>query len=257
MKYFLFLMIGIFGHGCAAKKLALENADTLIEYQITKRLPLYSTQKDELAKDVDSILNSTKSKVQEILPIIDELDFKNEEHFKDQYQKLEGFYRLRAKDFSVLTAKYLAKLDSKQQKKLFEKLDDENRDILEKEKEDRIDSVEDRFKSFLGSINSQQKQIVREYADYFHLRAKNRLDGRIKLHQDLKAVYNQDISESSKASLIQESLNKYQEESIVGNKNFEIMKKVVPTLEKKQREHFRKEAMEIKDLLKYFNTINY
>lgn len=257
MKLFHLILIAVLSYGCAAKKMAMENADTLISYQVNKRLPLYSAQKDELSKDIDKFLNETKPKAQNILPVIDDLNLKDPAKLDANYAKVEKFYKDLSNDFSSLLSKYLAKLDIKQQKDLFETLDDENREILKKEKEKRIDGIEDRFETFLGSINSPQKQLVREYADYFHERAKTRLDRRVKLHGKLKAIYNQDVSESSRRTLIEESMVEYQESALTGNKNLEILKKIIPTLTDPQREHFRKEAQEVKDVLRYFNSIEY
>ena len=247
MKLSLLLMITLLCYSCAAKKMAVQNADTLISYQVNKRLHLYSAQKDELSKDIDKFLNETKPKAQDILPIIDDLNLKDPSKLDGNYAKVESFYKNLAKNFSSIISKYLAKLDNKQQKNLFETLDDENREMLTKEKEDRIDGVEDRFETFLGSINSPQKQLVREYADYFHARAKARLDRRVNLHEKLKGIYAQDVSESSRITQIQEAIIEYQESAITGNKNLEILKKIIPTLTEEQREHFRKEAEEVKE----------
>jgi len=253
---FMFLII-LLQFGCTAKKMAVENADTLINYQINKRLPLYSEQKDQMNRDVDIFLNKEKPIAQEILPVIDAIDLKKPEKVEEQYKKLEGFFIRISKDFTVYVAKYMAKLDSKQQKELFSTLDDENREILKKEKEDRIDGLEDRFRIFLGSINGPQKQIIREHVDYFQDRAKLRLERRIDLHQKFRSIFQQDASEATKANLFQEAFAKYQEKSLEGNKNLELLKKVLPTITADQREYFRKEAAEIKDLLRYYNSIEY
>lgn len=257
MRVIVLIMVVLLGYGCAAKKLAVENADTLITHQITKRLPLYSAQKEQLAKDVDQYLDETKPMSQEMIPVIDQIDLKSTSNIESQYTKLEKYYKEISKSFSKLMSKYMAKLDNKQQKEFFETLDDENRQILKKEKEDRIDQVEERFEMFLGSINSKQKQLVREYADYFHERSKKRLDNRLELHQQFKSIYSHDTSESSKADLFQDQFVKYQDKSLESNKNAEILKKVVPTLTEGQREYFKEQAQEVKSLLKYFNSIEY
>ncbi len=257
MKFTLLMLIALFFCGCAAKKLAVENADTLISYQVNKRLPLYSAQEEELSKDIDKFLNETKPKAQEILPVIDELNLSDPTKLDAEYLKIETFYKTLSKDFSDLMAKYLAKLDKKQQKEIFETLDDENREILKREKEDRIDDIESRFETFLGTINSAQKQLVREYADYFHTRSKMRLDKRVELHQSLKSIYSQDVSEDSRNTQMKEAMAKYQSETMAKNKNLEILKKIIPTLSSKQREHFRQEAQEVKDVLRYFISVDY
>lgn len=257
MKMTIMFLIMLLGYGCAAKKLAVENADTLIGHQVTKRLPLYSTQKDQLSKDIDLFLNKEKPLAMDILPVIDQIDLKSPEKFADQYNKLEVFFKRVSKDFTAFMSKYMAKLDSKQQKDLFETLDDENREILKKEKEARLDGLEDRFKMFMGSINGKQKQILRDYSDYFQNRAKERLGRRVKLHERFRTIYSGDSSETSRTVAFQEAFNDYQDKSLEGNKNLEILKKLLPTVTVEQREHFRKEAEEIKDLLRYYNSIDY
>lgn len=257
MRVTLLFIILFLGYGCAAKKMAVENADTLINYQIGKRLPLYADQKTQLNRDIDTFLNKEKPVAQEIIPVIDDINLKHPEKIESQYKKLEDFFIRLSNDFTVLLSKYMAKLDYKQQKELFATLDDENREILKKEKEARIDGVEDKFRAFMGSINGNQKQIIREYADYFQDRAKERLNRRIKLHESLKLTYNKDLSESSRAGEFQEAFAKYQKDAISGNKNLEMLNKILPTVTPEQREHFRQEVQEIKDLLRYYNSIEY
>lgn len=257
MKMTVMFLIMLLQFGCTAKKMAVENADTLLRYQINKRLPLYSAQKDQMNRDVEIFLNKEKPVAQEILPVIDAIDFKSPEKIEEQYKKLEAFFLRISKDFTVYVSKYLAKLDSKQQKDLFNTLDDENREILKKEKEARIDGLEDKFKMFMGSINGPQKQIIREHVDYFQDRAKLRLNRRITLHQKFRSIFQQDASEATKANLFQEAFDEYQKKSVEGNKNLELLKKVLPTITPDQREYFRKEAAEIKDLIRYYNSIEY
>lgn len=243
--------------GCAAKQLAVENADSLISHQITKRVPLYSKQKDLLKKDIDQFLNDSKPLAQEILPVIDDIDLKNDEAVAEKYKKLESYFMDISGKFSAMMATHIAKLDSKQQKDFFNVLDDENRELLKREKEDRIDSIEERFEMFFGSIKGKQKQLIRENADYFHQRAKAKLDRRVKLHQEFRNIFEGDLSENGRAKLIQEAFVKYQNDTLKGNKNLELLKKILPTISKKQREHFRGQTREVKELLKYFLSVDY
>lgn len=258
MKMMFMLMFIVLFTGCAAKQLAVENADTLISHQITKRLPLYSKQKDKLNRDIDKFLNDSKPLAQEILPVIDDIDLKNEEAVSEKYKKLEAYFMDISKKFSAMMSSHIAKLDSKQQKDFFNVLDDENRELLKREKEDRIDSIEERFEMFFGSIKGEQKQLIREYADYFHDRAKAKLDRRIKLHQEFRNIFKaEELSENGREKLIQDAFIEYQNDTLKGNKNLEILKKVLPTISKKQREHFRGQTREVKELLKYFLSVDY
>jgi hypothetical protein len=243
--------------GCAARKMAVSNADHLVTYQITRRVPLYSEQKDLLSRDVEKFLNSTKPMAQEILPLIDEVTLENPAQVEAQYQKFQAFYQDLAQKFSGVMAKHMAKLDEKQQKDFFKNLDDENRDLLKKEKEKKIDQIEERLEMILGTVNAQQKQIIRDYNDYYRARAKDRLDRRLRLHQSFRSIYQQDISPDSREELIQESFVKYQEETLVGNKHIEILKKFLPTISKKQKEYFQNQIKEVSSLLKYFISTDY
>jgi hypothetical protein len=239
------------------KKLAVDNADNLLSYQIIRRLPLYSEQKDRLSKDVDGFLNQEKTVAREILPVIDDIDLSAPEKLDVPYLKFEGFYERVARDFAELLSTHMAELDSKQQKEMFEILDDENRKILSKEKEERVDDIEENFDRALGSITGPQKQIVRTYEDYFHGRARQRLDRRVKLHRELRDIFRQDASPASRKTQIEAAFREYQTDVLKGNKNLEILKKIVPTVTGKQREHFRAHVEDLRGLLKYYLTVDY
>lgn len=257
MKITLIFVLTFILSGCGMKKLAVDNADTLISYQVTRKIPLYSQQKEAFKKDLNELLNKTKPVAEELLPIIDEVDPKHPERLDSQYEKLESYYVKLAGDFSELISKYLARLDQKQQKDFFNTLEDENRDILKNEKKKTIDQAEERIKALLGSVNGKQKQIIREYEDYLASRNKARLDRRIKLHDQFRELYKQDVSVASRITSFQEAFKKYQSASLEGNKNLEIVKKFVPTISKSQREHFRNHVQDVKDMLKHYITVDY
>ncbi|WP_408096867.1 DUF6279 family lipoprotein [Peredibacter sp. HCB2-198] len=257
MRIATFFLIVLIGYGCAAKKLAVDNADTLLGHQVTKRIPLYSAQKNELGKDIDKFLNNQKPVAQEIVPVIDDMKLENEAKLEEHYKKLENFYRKIAKDFSNVMSKYMAKLDYKQQKEFFDEVEEENRQIVQKDKEERLEEIEERLERFLGSINTNQKQVITNYGDYFMEQTNKRVERRRKLHQKFKHIYAQDISPTTRQELFQEAFVEYQEEGLTSNKNLEILKKLLPTITKAQREHFRRETQGIKDILSYFLQVNY
>jgi hypothetical protein len=259
MKFspFLFILMVLLLPGCAAKKFAVKNADHLLTYQITRRVPLYSKQKAELTRDVENFLNNTKPEAQEMLPLIDEVNLEKSAQVEAQYRKFETYYQSLAKKFSTVVAKHMAKLDEKQQKDFFNNLDDENREILKKEKEKQIDQIEERLEMILGSISGEQKQIIRDYSDYYRTRSKERLDRRLALHQSFKTIYQQDLSPDSRQELIEESFAKYQTETLANTKNIEILKKFIPTVSNKQKEYFRKQIKDVKSLVKYFISTEY
>lgn len=257
MKYLMLLLLSCLLFACGPKKLAVKNADTLIVHQITKRVPLYSAQKDELAKDVDRFLVNKKPMVQEIVPIIDELDFKDSGRLESQYQTLETHYRKIAQDFSALMAKYLSKLDAKQQKEFISNLEDENKKIAVKVKRNPMSDIESRFKLFFDSISDSQKKLLNTYKDYFKARNELRLQNRLKLQEQIRGLTSEELSAESKQKMIQDYFTEYQKASLEDNKNVEILKKIAPTLSDEQRKYFKEEAQDIKETLKYFISVDY
>lgn len=241
---------------CGAKKMAIDHADTLLVHQITKRLPLYSQQKKELGDDVQKFLKDSKPLALEASPLLENIEV-NHEKVGPQYKRFEAFYMKLANRFSGLLSRYMAKLDAKQQKEFFETLDLENKELARKDKTDILESVEERFKYFMGTITEAQKQILVNYEEYFINRHKTRLKGREKLLNDIKLTYADDSSLATKTKTFQELMVKYQERNAEENKNAEILEKIVPTMTDLQKKHFHKETQEIKELLGYFMTVDY
>lgn len=256
MRITLLFVFAILLTGCGAKELVVKNADNVISYQITKRIPLYSEQKDVLKKDVDKFLNKTKPKAQDMLPVLDELNVTTP-NIDSQYKKLEAFYLDLSGDFSDMLARHMAKLDVKQQKTLFENLDQENREIKRRQSEKNLEKIEERVETILGTITKKQKEILTEYADYFQERKETRLQRRLKFHEELRQIYKGETSQDSKRVAIHDAFKKYQADALVGNKNLEIIKKMEPTLNETQREKLRLHIQEIKELVKYYMSVDY
>ena len=257
MKLLILVLVLFSLHSCGVRKLIVDNAAGLLSYQVTRHIPLYGKQKDDLGKDIEKFLNQSKPIANEILPVIDRIELNNHSEVEVLYKKIETFYDRLANDFSALMAKYMALLDSKQQKDLFEGFDDENRKISNIEKKKRLDDIEDRFKKLLGSMTGPQKQLIRDHEDFFLSRAKDRLKRRIQLHEKLRWIYKQDISLDSRTNEITDAFRSYQSSRTNGSKNLDILKSLLPTLTKNQKEHFRNHVEDIKELLKYFLSIDY
>lgn len=257
MKVSYFVLVAFLGYGCAAKKIAIDNADTLISHQVQKRLPLKSDQKTELEKDIVKFLNNEKSQVKTIIPVIDEITLESSSNTATQYGKLEDFFRLLSKDFSAMISKHMATLDQTQQAEFFKRLEKENKRILEKDKADRLDSIENYLEHFLGKINNDQLKIITSYGDYFVESAKKRVERRKKLQNSFRETYQKESSPENRERLFQEAFVKYQDEGFKSSKNFEILDKLIPTLTKEQREKFKSKAKEINELLNYFLQSEY
>lgn len=252
MRISFFTLAVLFGGGCTGGKLAVSNADRLLEYQVLKRIPLYSQQKISLSKDIDRFLNETKPMALEAVPVLDEINIEKKLSHEKQFYQLEAFYKRLVLDFSTVLSKYIALLDKKQQKDFLENLEFENLKMARKKAEDHFEEAKDRFIKFFGSITEQQKTLLLSFREYFHQRAEARLERRKQLHKDFFNIYAQDISYDSRKILIYEAFEKFQTEGLSNTRTLELIEKITPTLESHQKEHFRGKVQEIKSLLNYF-----
>lgn len=242
---------------CAGKQLAVNNADTLLEHQIKKRLPLYTAQKIELTKDVNKFLHEHKPLAREMLPMIDAINLEDPQKIDESYKKIVGFYEKIAGNFSELFAKHMATLDNKQQKEFFETLSDENRKIANVDEEEGLEKVNERFEKFFGSANEKQKGLLTKYASHFEERNKLRIERRRKLHQEFKDIYEGETSEGSKKKQFTQAFEHYYKNSMNHEKNIEMLKNLIPTLTAKQKEYFRSRTQEVKEILNYFLQADY
>lgn len=256
MRITLLFVFAVLLTACGAKEMVVKNADNVISYQITKRVPLYSDQKDVLKKDIDVFLKKTKPKAQDILPVLDDINLSGANIDKN-YGKLETFYLDLSDTFSDMLSKHMAKLDPKQQKTLFENLDEENGEMKRRKADKNLAKIEERVETILGTITKKQKELLGSYSDYFQARHQSRLDRRLQLHQTLKDIYKNEMSQDSRQKAIHEAFKRYQTQTLEGNKNIEILKKFEPTLNDSQKERLRRHIQEIKELVKYFLTVDY
>lgn len=244
-------------YSCAAKKIVVNNADTLLEHQITKRLPLYSKQKQVLSEDVSQFLKDQKPRAREVLPIIDKIDVNKPDDIDDHYKVLARNYDQIALDFSRLLSKHMAKLDSKQQKDFFDTLAQENRELKKKDPEERTEKIHERFENFFGSINEKQKQKITDLSEHFEERNKQRILRRIELHAKFQKIFQNDLSSGSRQDLFVKSYAEYQKKSVDHEKNVELIKAILPTVSKKQKDFFKARTREVKEILKYFLEASY
>lgn len=243
--------------GCAAKKLVINNADTLLQHQITKRLPLYSDQRSVLSEDISKFLNQHKPMAQKALPIIDAIDLKEPQKVGEHYRELAEFYDKVSLDFSELLSKHMSKLDPKQQKDFFKALDQENRDLKRKDSSDRMEKIQERFETFFGSISEKQRQELTELKSHFEERNKERIKRRENLHAKFREIFARDISVDTRQELFREAFKEYQLRSVDHKKNIQMIKELLPSISIKQREFFKKRTEEVKEILKYFLDASY
>lgn len=256
MKLAPLLLLSFLGFGCTAKKLTAQHADILLEHQIEKRLPLYLSQKKQLKKDVDSFLNEQKPFAREAIPIITSIEL-DVSKVDEQYGTLQALYKKLALNFSRLMSKYMAPLDMKQQKEFAKNLIKENEDIKSSKSDERMEKIQDRFETFFGTITDKQIEIFKTYNKYFEDRHLLRLSRRQALHNRFIEIYNMDIPEQSRKNYFYEAFADYQGNYPNGPKNIEIIKNIIPTLSRDQKEYFEDKTNDIKEILNYYLEIHY
>lgn len=238
---------------CAAKKLAVEHADTFIESSVEKRLPLYSAQKKELSKEVDEFLEKHKETGRKLIPLVDQINLDDPSKLDSLYNEFVTYYQKIATGFSQILAKHLSELDATQQKKMFEKLSSENKDLERKSPEQRAEGMESKAEQLIGTLTSGQHKFFKDHAGYFHEKAMAKLERRRALQAKLKEVLTQDISATSKREQIQEAFDKYQVASIESSKtNLPLIKTFMQTLNPRQKEAFRGRTQDLKEMIGYY-----
>lgn len=250
-------MVILTGFGCAAKKLAIDNADTLITYQIGKDLPLNSAQKDKLQKQVKTFLKDLRPMAYQMEDVLKKFDPKKLETVEPTYQDLEKQYLFITKNFSQLLAQSMAMLDKDQQKKYLEIQADKTLKLKKNKPSDRVSRHKKRLEQFLGKINNQQQEFLLSYNDYSEKRFHKRIERREKLQEIFKEIFKRSSDQSVKEQLFQEAFVNYQKESLEGNKNLEMLNSLIPTLNEDQIKHLNGKKEEIIDLLKYFRNKEY
>jgi hypothetical protein len=243
--------------GCAARKLVIRNADSIIEMAVRKRIPLSSEQRQELSRDIDQLLTQYKDEGRQLLPVVDEIDLSDPDKTEKHYLQLSGLYLQVARDFTGMLAKHLARLDSTDQQSFFKELTKENRELEKKQKKDRLKDFNGRFSWFFGSVSQEQKDLFNSYTGYFNQRYKLRLEERRQLQANLKSIYASVTQEEARRSAIHTALMDFQNNRVDDPTNLEIIKKFRPTLSTKQLQHLQDKKAEMKDIINYYIQVNY
>jgi hypothetical protein len=256
MKIVLCLCLAVLS-ACGPKQIAVKYADTYIESQIEKRLPLYDSQEEVLSKDIDKFLNEHKEKASQIIPILKKVDLDSPASLDEQYPEFQKAYLEIASNFSQILARHMSVFDKKQQRDFLKKMREENNDMFTKSRKERLEKVESRVRSLLGTVTDDQKKILEENRKVLDDQIVSRSERRSKLHKNFKAILEQEISNETKEKMIHEAFIAYQKESFADTRSIEITKKFMPTLKPVQKENVRIRLGELQEILNYFVETGY
>jgi hypothetical protein len=254
MKNFLSLLILLILSSCAAKKLAVRNADNLIQYQIEKKIPLYTAQKEKLGQDISRILTNLKPEVKKLIPLLKDVPLDRPEGFDSHYQEIDHLYHRIESDFTNLISKNLAQLDKKQQKDFLKNMADDNKEIADKSTKKKKAEMQKNLETLLGSVTDKQKEILGSYEEYFSKRSLGRIQGRETLLADFTKIYNGEVINEEG---FHQAFREYQK---ARNKDLElpsILKKFIPTLNPEQKMHLKEKFEEAESLVMEFLKTSY
>lgn len=251
MKLTLVLMILIVTHGCTFKKLAIQNAHQLIYFYSLKKLPLNKQQKHEYKEDLAKFINRHRSFIKEELSIVlNSINPEDLQKIENQYHKIESIYLNLAGNFSEILAGLIADFNDKQQTEFFKTLNEDNSKIRKKIEERDPSTLKKTFKMFIGNLNEKQISILRTYSLPLKEQSFKRLERRKNLHEKLKFILDQKNG-GERRTAIHEAFIQYQNEVIKESNYLEIIKSIIPTLDKEQIKHFKNYIAETKELIEY------
>lgn len=242
---------------CTAKKLVVKNSDSLIQYQVTKRIPLYASQKKQLSIDIKKFLNTHKKEANELKDSLDLVKIGDQSNFITFYQESETIYRKLAADFSYILSKQLAQLDKKQQLGFIQNIYSENKKILNKSTKEKVEETQERFSKFFGSITPNQKTIIESFSTDLTESKNMIIMRREDLAKRLLSIYGSENSTETKIKSIHEVLKSHIDSYLNSNKNFEMAKSILPTLDQPQKDNVKMKAEEIKEIINYYIQTEY
>jgi hypothetical protein len=256
-KIFPLLFILII-QACAFKSAAVGQLDTLIEYQTASRLDLYRYQKQQLEKDVATLLTQQQKSLSDVKKLLSSLDIQKQENLQTQWSELTLLYHRLALAYGEILSAHLASLDKSQQKTFFAKMKEENQEIKDRANGQTVDKLEERAEFFLGDINDKQKEVFKRYLPVIKLRAEARLKRRESLLKYFKKTFEQKQSTKLKKTQIYQAFVSYQDETLKSQQDtYSLIKEITRLADAKQIKTFSEKKIEAIELLTIFEKTEY
>jgi len=251
LKCLILLLIGPIFYGCAAKKLIVMNADTLLEHQIEKKIPLTTVEKSQLSKDIDVFLNTHKKTAAELITLSKSLEL-DKDQVEANYEKLNNIYRKVALDFSKIISHSLSSLNSKQQNEFFENLKKEDHKTAKVPLDEIIEKTLDRFEWIFGTISEEQKSILMGDKGEVVRRHQAHLKRREAFHQRLHEIFQQNATSIDREKVFNDSFTDLLDQYPDADKNKQILTLLVKSLGAEQKKHFQEKLQDLRELLSFY-----
>jgi len=206
MKIILKVTLVIFSimvAGCSSQ-LAYRYADWWIEGQILDYLDLNRQQKKRLSLEIDELhLWHQESELPNYRSLLNQLEqrlLQQSDTTVANIDAIESEIKLLWENLAVkstpIAASFLAELNAKQSEFLFDKIEDENKKLLEEhiELEDPVrrkkglKSMTDAAEEYLGRLSTEQKSALKQWSEDFELSAEAELADRLAWQQQLRTA---------------------------------------------------------------------
>lgn len=241
---------------CFVFKMAVRNADSLLESHIEKKIHLSTPLKKELSEDVTFFLNLKKKDSEALTKAMSQLNFEKSDQLEKSYQAISAVIVPMIHDYAKLLAKYMVTLNEADQKEFFRNFTKETEKHAKKDAEDRIKSGEKRFIWFFGTITDAQKKTLKDFSPGVELLHNETLKHRSILEEKFKEDFKiTDATKKQEAFLLHQ--NDYFKAIISHEWNLKVINAIVPTLSEVQKSHFLQRKQEILDLLDLFRKTKY
>ncbi|MFP5458361.1 MAG: hypothetical protein ACLGG7_06485 [Bacteriovoracia bacterium] len=258
MKTLKFIFILICVSGCAFKSLGISQLDNLIEFQTSTRLDLYHHQKKHLEAQVTGFLKDEQKRSSKARELLDALTLEDLSGFPQIWKEITLEYNRIALAYSRILVHHLTELDQKQQDHFFQKMKDENREIEDRLKDESLKRYEERVEFFLGSINSSQRQFLRQELPRLKERSRQRLQRRQQLHAKLKHILEQLKTSPERLEETYQAFVSYQNETLAAQAPvLEMIQGIARLADSEQKKAFLGKREEALELLELFQKAQY
>ena len=173
--------------GCSFKWLVIPNLDYIITNRIEDSIPLTSSEKDSLSKDIKIVLNQIKPNIKKLKERLIKLDL-TKINLKEEYESLGYIYYETALIITPILANYLLSLNGDKTFEFFKALDEKNKKLLKDHKSKQDKDYFERFEYFFGDLKEKQIIQIKKMIPHFKLHSYNRIQARLMIQKKLKGI---------------------------------------------------------------------
>ena len=220
---------------------------------VDKKLDLYYSEEKIVQSDLEELLKSEVTTVEDLKKNLSELTFEN---FDPELvaRKFSKYYAYFAPKLNSILSKQMAKFTVERQVELLAIAIDDNKTIENRIKKKRTDEIVKRYEFIFGEMSKEQVKMIDRNMHLYQELNKKRLARRLAIQAELKVIFKEEKQELRQKRI--ESLFNSQIDIEKGLKDFspvlKLVKSILPTLSKEQVKSFKSKQLIADDWLKAF-----